>query len=142
MDPVQELLHRAAASNRVDAAAALVTLADEAERSPYLQEYLRRVDLPPPFHIFEYVKPGNRRGYWARKPYWREHPTRAQIQARLRFSKINWLLYDTRGTVERPDGTRISKISQLAGELMKGQIVSDEEKEERRKQKAIERLLL
>jgi len=142
MDAIQELLYRAAAASRVDAAAALVALADEAERSPWLQEYLRRAALPPPFHIFEYVKPANRHGYWARKPFWREHPTPAQVHARLRFSKINYLLYGTEGTVERQDGTRISRISHLAGELMRGKIVTDVEKEERRKLRSIERLLL
>lgn len=128
-------------NDRMEVARILVELADRAEHNVMLREILRKTVLPPPFNVFEYIKPNNRRGYWARKPYWREYPTKAQLQVRLQFSKISYSLFGTKGTFERPDGTRIGRVNQLAGDLMRSRkIVSKEEREERKKQKAIERI--
>lgn len=127
--------------DRIEIARVLVELAGRAERNPALQEVLRKTELPAPWNILEYVKPGNRCGYWARIPYWREHPSVAQAQARLEFSKINYSLFGTKGIVERPDGTRIGLLNQLAGELMRSRkIVSEESKADGQRQKAIERI--
>lgn len=119
----------------------LVELADRAENNPGLQQILKKMTLLPPFNTLEYIKPGNRKGYWARKPYWREHPTPNQLEARLRFSVINFHLYGTKGTVKRQDGTRIALVNQIAGDLMRRRkIVSAGELAERRKRKAIEKI--
>lgn len=127
--------------DRTETAAILVELADRAERNPLLQEILGKMQLPPPFHIFEYRKASGKKGYWARIPYTREHPSAGELEARLTFSEIAYSLYGTRGTVERSDGTRIGLVNHLQGEIMRGmEIVSDEEKVERQKQKAIERI--
>lgn len=135
---IHQLLRRVQTTeDRIAVAEALVELAERAEHDMMLQHVLRRMIPPPPFDVFEYIKPGNRKGYWARKPYWREHPTPNQLEARMKFSKINYLLYGIKGTVERQDGTRISKISQVAGDLMKGKFVSAKELAERRRQRVI-----
>lgn len=127
--------------NRIKLAEILVELADRAENNPSLQQILKKMLLPPPFNTMEYIKPRNRKGYWARKPYWREHPTANQLEARLRFSMINYHLYGTKGTVKRQDGTRIGLANQLAGDLMRrSKIVSAEELAEKRKRKVIERI--
>lgn len=127
--------------NRIKLAEILIELADRAENNPGLQQILRKITLPPPFNALEYIKPGNRKGYWARKPYWREHPTANQLEARLRFSVINYHLYGTKGTVKRKDGTRIGLVNQLASDLMRRRkIVSAGELAERRKQKLIDRI--
>lgn len=116
-------------------------LADRAEHNVMLREILKKTVLPPPFNVFEYIKPKNRRGYWSRKPYWREYPTKAQLQARLQFSKISYSLFGTKGTFERADGTRIGRVNQLAGDMMRHRkIINKEEQEETKKQKAIERI--
>ncbi|MBU3967578.1 MAG: hypothetical protein KKG76_09415 [Euryarchaeota archaeon] len=128
--------------DRIGIARVLVELASRAEHNPTLQEVLAKIRLPSPFNVVEYVRPGDRRkGYWARIPYTREHPSVAQVQARLEFSKINFSLFGTKGTVERPDGTRIGRVNLIVGDLMRSQrIVSEEEKADRQKQKAIERI--
>ncbi|MDO8724898.1 MAG: hypothetical protein Q7J35_02385 [Candidatus Methanoperedens sp.] len=128
--------------DRMEIARVLVEFAERAERNPTLQNTLRKMELPAPFNVIEYVKPGNRRGYWARKSYSREHPSVAQAQARLEFSEINYSLFGTKGTVERSDGTRIGRVNFIAGELMRSRkIISEEEKADRQKQRAIERLV-
>lgn len=128
-------------TDRMETAAILTELADRAERKPLLREILSKMQLRPPFHVFEYRKPANKKGYWARIPYNREHPSPAEIEARLTFSEIAYSLYGTRGTVERPDGTRIGLLNQSIGEMMRGmEIVSGDERVERQKQKAIERI--
>jgi hypothetical protein len=131
-----------AQTDRMSLAAILVELAERAENNPMLQEILRKIKLPPTFDTLEYIKPGNRKGYWARKPCWREHPTVNQREARLRFSKINYSLYGIKGIIVRPDGTRISQVNALAGELMKdaGRIASNGEREARKKRELIERI--
>ncbi len=123
-------------------AAILVELAACAERNPTLQDILRKIDLPVPYNILKYTSPGGRRkGYWGRIPYTRDFPSINQVQARLEFSKINYTLFGTKGTVERPDGTRIGLVNHLAGELMRSRkIVSEGEKADRQRQKAIERI--
>ncbi len=130
--------------DRMEIAAILVELAETAESNPTLQDVLRKAELPPPCHIFEYVKPsggGKKRGYWARIPHTREHPSANQLQARLAFSEINYSLFGTKGTVERPDGTHIGHVNHLAGELMRGRkSVSNEERVQRQRQKAIDRI--
>lgn len=128
--------------DRIEIAAVLVELANHAENNPRLQEILKKIKLRPPFNVLEYIKPRNRRGYWARKPYWREHPTIPQLQARLELSNISYSLYRLKGTVERPDSTRIPRDSYLVGELMRGKkFVSEEEIAQRRRQKSIERIV-
>lgn len=138
----KQLLRQIQNSNdRMEMARILVELADRAEHNVMVREILRKTVLPPPFNMLEYIKPNNRRGYWARKPCWRDYPTKAQLQARLQFSKINYSLFGTKGTFERPDGTRIGRVNQLAGNLMRSRkIVSKQEREEGKKQKAIERI--
>lgn len=127
--------------NRIEVASILVDLAEQAEGNPTLQDALRKTELPVPFDCVEYIKKSNCRGYWARKPYWREHPTTNQLQARLDFSEINYSLFGTRGTAKRPDGTRIGRVNYLAGDIMRGRkTVSDKEKAELQKQKTIERI--
>lgn len=127
--------------DRMETAAALVELAERAEKTPLLQEILGKIQLPPPFHIFEYRKPSGKTGYWARIPYTREHPSASQLEARLTFSMISNSLYGTKGTVERQDGTRIATVPHLVGKIMSGmEIVSEEERAERQKQRAVERI--
>lgn len=129
------------AHDRLELAAILVTLAERAENNPMLQETLKKLELPAPYNVLEYIKPGNRRGYWGRIPYTREHPSARQLQARLNFSEINYSLFGTKGTVERPDGTRIGLVNLLAGKIMRScKVVSEEEKANRQRQKSIERI--
>lgn len=138
-----QLLRRVQTSkDRRIVAETLVELAQRAENDTMLRQILRKVTLPPPFDTLEYIKPSNRKGYWAKKPYWREHPTVNQREARLRFSRINYYLYGIKGTIVRPDGTRISQVNALAGELMKdaGKIESNGEREARKKRELIERI--
>ncbi len=128
---------------RIEIASILVELANRAENNPRLQEILRKIKLRPPFSVLEYIKPRNRRGYWARKPYWREHPTISQLQARLEFSEISYSLYGLKGTVKMSDRTRIPRDSYLVGELMRGKkFVSEEEIAQRRRQKSVERIAM
>lgn len=129
--------------DRIEIAAVLVELANHAENNPRLQEILKKIKLRPPFNVLEYIKPRNRRGYWARKPYWREHPTIPQLEARLELSNISYSLYRLKGTVERPDCTHIPRNSYLVGELMRGtKFVSEEEIAQRRRQKSVERIAM
>ena len=128
--------------NRVEIAAVLVELAERAERNPLLQEMLSKIELRPPFDIFEYIKPKNRKGYFARKPYWREHPTLPQLMAKLEFSEMNYSLFGERGLVERNDGTYIARVPYLVGEMMKGRtFVGEDELIERKRQKMIDRIV-
>jgi len=127
--------------NKIKVAESLVELAERAENNHMLQQLLRRITPPPPFNSLEYIKPGNRKGCWAKKPYWREHPTEAQLEARLRFSEVNYFLYGTKGTVQRPDGTQTGLVNHLAGQLMRSKKTLNEKKlAERKKQKIIEKM--
>lgn len=129
--------------DKMEIAAILVELANRAENNPMLQEMLKKIKLHPPFDVLEYIKPRNRKGFWARKPYWREHPTMPQLQARLEFSELSYSLYGLKGTVERQnsDHTRIPYNSYLVGELMRGKkFVSEEKLAARRRQKILERI--
>lgn len=138
----QQILQRLQTSkDRMEMAVILTELAERAEKNPMMQDFLRKVRLRPPFDRFEYRKPGNRKGFWARKPYWREHPTVPQLQAKLELSETANSLYGERGTVERPDGTRIARVPHLVGEQMRGKkFASEEEQAERKRQKTIERI--
>ncbi len=129
--------------DRIEIAAVLVELADCAENNPVLQKILRKIKLRPPFSVLEHIKPHNRKGFWARKPCWREHPTIPQLQARLEFSELSYSLYGLKETIKRHDSdrTRIPCDSYLIGELMRGKkFVSEEEIAERHRQRIIERI--
>ena len=127
--------------DRYEIAKAMLDLADRAERNPLLQEILKKLKLRPPFDIFEYVKCYNRKGFWRRSPINPDHPTVAQAEFQLRASQIHTSLFGIKGTVERLDGTRIPLEVHLASEKMRGmKFTSDAEKEERKRNKAIERI--
>ena len=131
-----------APKDRMEVARVLVELAENAENNPMLQETLKKIKLPPPYDIMEYRKPGNRKGFWARIPYTREHPSEGELETRLAFSKVAYSLFGTNGTVERPDGTRIARLNYLQGEIMRGmKVVSDAKKTERNRQKVMERIV-
>ena len=128
--------------DRMEIARVLVELAENAENNPMLQETLRKIKLPAPYDVLEYRKRGNSKGYWARIPYTREHPSEGELETRLTFSEIAYSLYGTKGTVERPDGTRIARLNHIQGEIMRGmKFVIEDEKAERRKRKAMERMV-
>ena len=128
--------------DRMEIARVLVDLAENAENNPMLQETLRKTKLPPPYDVLEYRKPANKKGFWARIPYTREHPSEGQLETRLVFSEIAYSLFGTKGAVERPDGTRIARLNHLQGEVMRGmKVVSEDEKAERQKRKAMERIV-
>jgi len=130
-----------APKDRMEIARVLVELAENAENNPMLQETLRKIKLPPPYDVLEYRKRGNSKGYWARIPYTREHPSEGELETRLAFSEIAYSLFGTKGVVERPDGTRIARLNYLQGEIMGGMmVVSEDEKAERQKRKAMERI--
>lgn len=131
------------AQDRVEVATILVDLATRAERNTALQDVLRKIKLPSPYDVLEYTRPSSRgkKGYWGRIPRWRQYPSIAQAQARLTFSEINFSLFGTKGTVERPDGTRIGLVNFIAGEQMRSRkIVSEGEMNDRTRQRMIERL--
>ena len=131
-----------APKDRMEIARVLVELAENAENNPMLQETLRKTKLPPPYDVLEYRKPANKKGFWARIPYTREHPSEGQLETRLVFSEIAYSLFGTKGAVERPDGTRIARLNHLQGEVMRGmKVVSEDEKAERQKQRAMERIV-
>lgn len=131
-----------APKDRMEVARVLVELAENAENNPMLQEILRKIKLPPPYDVLEYRKPENRKGFWARIPYTREHPSEGELKSRLAFSEIAYSMYGTKGTVERPDGTRIARLNYLQGEIMRGmKVVSEDEKAERQRQKVLERIV-
>lgn len=138
----QQMLQRLQTSrDTMEIAELLTEFAERAEHNVMLQEFLRKVRLRPPFDRFEYRKPGNRKGFWARKPYWREHPTVLQLEARLELSETAYSLYGESGTVERPDGTRIARVPHLVGEQMRGKkFASEDELAERKRQRTIERI--
>jgi len=132
------------AQDRVEVATILVDLATRAERNTALQNVLRNIKLPSPYDVLEYTRPSSRgkKGYWGRIPSWRQYPSIAQAQARLTFSEINFSLFGTKGTVERPDGTRIGLVNHLVGEFMRSRrIVNEEEKVDRQRQKAMDRIV-
>lgn len=131
-----------APKDRMEIARVLVELAENAENNPMLQETLRKIKLPPPYDIMEYRKRGNSKGYWARIPYTREHPSKEEVETRLAFSEVAYSLFGTRGAVERPDGTRIARLNYIQGEIMRGmKVVSEDEKAERQKQRAMDRIV-
>lgn len=138
----QQLLRQAQVSeDRVTIAKAMIELAERAEISPDLQKMLRKIKLKQPFDIFEYVKHYNRRGYWRRIRYNREHPSIPEMKSMLALSEISTELYGTKGVVERLDGTRIPLKDYLAGEQLRGRkFTSEEETAEREKEKAVERI--
>ena len=128
--------------DRYEIAEAMLELADRAERSPLLQEILRKIKLRPPFENLEYIKCYNRKGYWRRAPLNPDHPTVAQAEFQLKASQTHTSLFGIKGVVERLDGTRIPLEVHLASEMMRGmKFTSDEEKEERKRKKAIERIV-
>lgn len=119
----------------------LTEFAERAEYDSMLQKMLKKVKLRPPFDVLEYVKPINKKGFWRRKPHWREHPSIQQAEARLELSETAYSLYGERGVVERSDGTRIPRESYLVGESMRGRkFVSEEAQAERRRLEIIERI--
>jgi len=131
-----------APTDRMGFARVLVELAENAENNPMLQETLKKIKLPPPYDVMEYRKPENRKGFWARIPYTREHPSEGELEARLAFSEIAYSLFGTNGTVERPDGTRIARLNYYQGEIMRGmKFVSDDKKTERQRQRVMERII-
>lgn len=136
------LLRQAQApKDRMEIARVLVELAENAENNPMLQETLRKIKLPPPYDVLEYRKRENSKGFWARIPYTREHPSEGEVETRLTFSEIAYSLFGTKGTVERPDGTRIARLNQLQGEIMRGmKFVSEDEKTEKLRRKVMERI--
>lgn len=128
--------------DRMEIARVLVELAENAENNPMLQETLRKIKLPPPYDVMEYRKRGNSKGYWARIPYTREHPSEGEVETRLTFSEIAYSLFGTKGTVERQDGTRIARLNHIQGEIMRGmKVVSEDEKTEKQRQKAMDRIV-
>lgn len=130
-----------APKDRMEIAGVLVELAENAENNPMLQEVLRKIKLPPPFNVLEYRKPANKKGYWARIPHGREHPSEGELETRLIFSEIAHSLFGTKGTVKRPDGTRIGRLNHLQGELMRGmKVMSQDEKAERDRRKTVDRI--
>lgn len=143
MPRTQSLLKQVQApKDRMEVARVLVELAENAERNPMLQEILRKIKLPPPYDVMEYRKPGKRKGFWARIPYTREHPSEGELETRLAFSEIAYSLFGTNGTVERQDSTRIAKLNYLQGEIMRGmKFVSDDKKTERQRQRVMERII-
>lgn len=125
--------------DRLTTAAMMIELAERAERNLLLQELLRKIEMPTPYDIFEY-KRGNptRKGHWAIRAYTREFPTPAQAEARLQMAELSHALTGTKGNVDRDNDTRIARINYIVGEELRGKIiVSDEEKEERKKQRRI-----
>lgn len=138
----QQLLSQAQVSeDRETIAKAMVELAYRAEGTPFLQEMLKKIKLRPPFDIFEYVKPYNRKGYWRRIRANRQFPSIPEAEARLEFSEISHSLFGMNGVVEMQDGTRIPLKNVITGELFQGRrFTSEEEKAEREKQDAIERI--
>ena len=138
----QLLRHVQAPKDRIEIARVLVELAENAENNPPLQELLRKTKLPPPFDILEYRKPSNRKGFWARKPYTREHPSENELETRIAFAETAYSLFGIKGAVERHDGTRIGRLNYLQGELMRGMnIVSEEKKVANQRQKTVERII-
>ena len=131
-----------APKDRMELARVLVELAENAENNPMLQETLRKIKFPPPYDVLEYRKPVNKKGYWARIPYTREHPSEVELETRLTFSEVAYSLFGTKGTVERPDGTRIARLNHIQGEIMRGmKVVSEDEKTEKQKRKAMDRIV-
>lgn len=121
--------------DRLTTAAMMVELAERAERNTFLQELLRKIRMPEPFDTFEY-KRGNarRKGHWARRAYTRDFPTPAQLEARIQVAELSHELYGTKGNVDRDNDTTIARINYIVGEELRGKkIVSDKEKEERKK---------
>jgi hypothetical protein len=112
----------------------MVELGDRAKRNIFLEELLRKIRLPSPYDVFEYRRGhGRRKGYWARRAYTRDFPTLAQLEARIQVAELSYLLFGTKGNVERDNGTTIARINHIVGEELRGKkIVSDEEKEERK----------
>lgn len=122
--------------DRLTTAAMMIELAERAERNVLLAELLRKINMPPPFDIFEY-KRGNptRKGHWAIRAYTREFPTPAQAEARLRVAELSHALTGTKGNVDRDNDTRIARINSIVGDQMRGmKFISDEDKEEKRKE--------
>jgi len=131
-----------APKDRMEIARVLVDLAENAENNPMLQETLRKIKFPAPYDVLEYRKGENSKGYWVRIPYTREHPSKGELETRLAFSEIAYSLFGTKGTVERPDGTRIARLNHLQGEVMRGmKAVSEDERAEKQKRKAMERIV-
>ncbi|MDO9356502.1 MAG: hypothetical protein Q7T55_22585 [Solirubrobacteraceae bacterium] len=131
-----------APKDRMEIARVLVELAENAENNPMLQETLRKIKLPPPYDVLEYRKRENSKGFWARLPHTREHPSEGQLETRLAFSEIAYSLFGTKGAVEIPDGTRIARLNYLQGEIMRGmKAVSEDERAEKQKQKAMDRIV-
>ena len=121
--------------DRLTIASMMVELADRAERNAFLQELLRKIKMPQPFDSFEY-KRGNirRKGHWARRAYTREFPTPAQLEARIQVAELSHSLSGTKGNVERDNDTKIARINYIVGEELRGKkLVSDDEREERKK---------
>ena len=121
--------------DRLTIASMMVELADRAEINPFLQELLRKIKMPQPFDSFEY-KRGNirRKGHWARRAYTREFPTPAQLEARIQVAELSHSLSGTKGNVERDNDTKIARINYIVGEELRGKkLVSDDEREERKK---------
>lgn len=139
-------LLQASVHNRVMIAVILVELAERAERDQMLQEILHKIIPPPPLDDLEYVRPHDFRGtvtkgYWRRVRYTLDMPTIPMAEHQLAVSKASYSMFGTKGTVERPDGTQITRIAHTIGEQFRGvRYTTDEEIAERKKRRAIERM--
>lgn len=137
---------RASVHNRVMTAIILVELADRAERDPLLQEELYMTIPPPPLDNLEYVRPHDfkgsyTKGYWRRVRYTLDMPTIPMAEHMLAVSKQAYSLFGTNGTVERPDGTQITRVAHTLGERFRGvRYTTEEEMVERKRRRAVERM--
>ena len=132
--------------NRVMIAVILVELADRAERDPSLQEDMHMIIPPPPLDNLEYVRPHDFRGtytkgYWRRVRYTLDMPTIPMAEHRLAVSKQAYSLFGTKGTVDRQDGTQITRVAHTLGERFRGvRYMSDQDLAERKRRRAVERM--
>ncbi len=72
--------------------------------------------------VLEWVARPNRlgEGYWRRIPRTRAQPTKAQCEARLRFSELSSGAFPFKGTIETEDGRRIPALCEYLKEETEG----------------------
>lgn len=137
---------QASVHNGVMIAVILVELADRAERDQMLQEILHKIIPPHPLDNLEYVRPHEfkgtyTKGYWRRVRYTLDMPTISMAEHRLAISKQAYSMFGIKGTVERQDGTQITRVAHIISEKFRGvRYMTEEKLAERKKRRVVERM--
>jgi len=114
----------------------LLALKKKADHDPLVQDYLSKAALPAELEYVRPEKSGRRAGYFRRRPG-RDSPK--QVQHKLKFSRVAYHQFGTKGTAVCNDGRVISRAAEMIGNELRG-IGSDNDPKVKEREKLIQML--